>query len=396
MDIYQIADGTYYTGINDLTSSIFESLWTVDNGVTYNSYLVCGEKNALIDTVPAADISRFLTKIQDILGDKQLHYLIINHMEPDHSESIEFVKMRYPDITIIGNQNTASMISGFYNITDGIKIVNDGEEIDLGSGHILKFIFTPMLHWPETMMTYDTKTGTLFSGDAFGSFGSLNGSILDGESDIESIIPEVYRYYAAIVAKYGNFVQKALVKLKGTVINMICATHGPVWKTYILHVIDLYDRLSKFEAQNGVVIAYGSMYGNTAEIANLLARILTLKGMPVKMYNIDKTDISYALADAIKYKGILIGSPTYNNEIFPPVKTFVDALISRGFKNRVVGAFGSYSWSMGISNKILQQLSVLKNITDAGSLDMKYAQITPIENVIEEYVDNFISTIKTI
>lgn len=396
MNISEIGEGIYYVGINDLHSQLFESMWTLPTGVTYNSYLIKGsDKIALIDTVPATETLKFLSNIRDIIEDAPIDYLIINHMEPDHSEAIEYIKLKYPGIKIIGNRTTAAMIKGFYNIDD-VEIINDNQELDLGDGRKLKFILTPMLHWPETMMTYDSKTGTLFSGDAFGCFGSLNGGIFDKETDLETLVPEIYRYYAAIVAKYGNFVQKAIEKLRGTSINMICSTHGPVWTIYILHVIDLYDRLSKYQGQDGVVIAYGSMYGNTAEMAQLLARIFTLKGITVKIHNLSNENVSFALADAIRYKGIIIGSPTYNNEIFPPVKQFVDALLSRGFKNRVIGAFGSYAWTKGIGSKIITDLSPLKNITPVGTLDMKYSQLSDIEDSIEEYVDNTISGMKSL
>lgn len=390
MDITEINNGIFYTGINDRSSALFESLWAIPKGVTYNSYIVKGEKTALIDTVEASSFNRFLNKIKSIVGDRQLDYLIINHMEPDHSGSIQLILDHFPNVKIVGNKITADQLSGFYNITDRVMIVGDGDEIDLG-GRKLSFKLTPMVHWPETMMTYDSLTGTLFSGDAFGTFGALNGEILDREIEVEEYIPEAFRYYACIVAKYGKFVQRAIAKLKGMTINMICPTHGPVWRDYMMHILDLYDRLSQYKAVNGVVIAYGSMYGNTEEIAELLARIFTLKGVPVKMHNLAKSDLSDVLSDSIKYKGIIVGSPTYSTGIFPPVETYLKALVTREFKDRVFSSFGSFTWAPGIKNKLDNVVESLNFSKVENTFEMKQAHIESIEENIEDFVDRFIS-----
>ena len=390
MDITEINNGIYYVGINDRRSDLFESLWTIPNGVTYNSYIVKGEKTALIDTVDASSSNIFLSKIKSVIGNANLDYLVINHMEPDHSGSIQFIMNHYPDIKIIGNKITAEQLKGFYGITDNIQIIKDGDEVDLG-GRKLSFKLTPMVHWPETMMTYDSLTETLFTGDAFGTFGALNGEILDREIEVEQYIPEAFRYYACIVAKYGQFVQRALAKLKGMTINMICPTHGPVWRDYMMHILDLYDRLSQFKAQKGVVIAYGSMYGNTEQMAELLARVFTLKGIPVKMHNLTKSDLSYVLSDSIKYQGIIVGSPMYSGTIFPPVENYLNALVTREFKNRVFATFGSFTWSPGIKKKMDAVVEKLKITTVENSFEMKQAQIETIEDNIESFVDNFIA-----
>ena len=390
MDITEINNGIYYAGINDRSSVLFESLWAIPKGITYNSYIVKGEKTALIDTVDASSSNRFLNKIKAVIGDANLDYLVINHMEPDHSGSIQFILDHFPGVKIVGNKITADQLSGFYNIKDNVMIVGDGDEIDLG-GRTLTFKLTPMVHWPETMMTFDSLTGTLFTGDAFGTFGALNGEILDHEIEIEEYIPEAFRYYACIVAKYGKFVQRALAKLKGMTINMLCPTHGPVWRDYMMHILDLYDRLSQFKAVNGVVIAYGSMYGNTEEIAELLARIFTLKGIPVKMHNLTKSDLSDVLSDSIKYKGIIVGSPTYSNGILPPVETYLNALVTREFKDRVFASFGSFTWGPGIKKKLDKIVESLDFSHIENPFEMKQAQIESIENNIEEFVDRFIS-----
>ena len=274
MNIHEICNGIYYVGVNDRTTHRFEGLWPLPQGVSYNSYIVKGERVALIDTVHIAQSAKFLVRIEEIVGDRPIDYLVINHMEPDHSGSIQAIKAKYPQLKIVGNSKTVAMIKNYYGISDGIEVVADGDVIDLG-GRSLKFILTPMVHWPETMMTYVEQEGVLFSGDAFGCFGALNGGVIDSQMDTAGYYPEMYRYYSNIVAKYGTFVEKAIARFDGVKINYVCSTHGPVWHDEIGRVVDLYSRLARFEAEPGVVVAYASMYGNTEELAETIAAELS-------------------------------------------------------------------------------------------------------------------------
>ena len=382
-------------GVNDRTSSLFESLWSLPAGVSYNSYIVKGDKTALIDTVHISKAKNFIANIKTAIGDSPIDYVVINHMEPDHSGAIDYIVKSFPDVTIVGNKKTIEMVEGFYGSISNTKVINDGDVLDLGDGKSLKFVITPMVHWPETMMTFEQSSSTLFSGDAFGCFGALNGGVIDAECDVESYIPEMYRYYAAIVAKYGTFVIKAIEKLKGLRINRICPTHGPVWQDYMMHVIDLYDRLAHFTPQNGAVIVYGSMYGNTEDIAELIARELTVNGVSVRMHNIATADLSVVLADIMRFKGLIIGAPTYNSSIFPPIQNLIEAIVSRGIKNRVLSTFGSYTWGPGISVKIEKSFESLNYDTVSCKIEMKQSILdNDLYNRIEEFAKVFAEKVK--
>ena len=395
MILSELNKGIYYVGVNDRTSSLFESLWSLPAGVSYNSYIVKGDKTALIDTVHISKAKNFIANIKTAIGDSPIDYVVINHMEPDHSGAIDYIVKSFPDVTIVGNKKTIEMVEGFYGSISNTKVINDGDVLDLGDGKSLKFVITPMVHWPETMMTFEQSSSTLFSGDAFGCFGALNGGVIDAECDVESYIPEMYRYYAAIVAKYGTFVIKATEKLKGLRINRICPTHGPVWQDYMMHVIDLYDRLAHFTPQNGAVIVYGSVYGNTEDIAELIARELTVNGVSVRMHNIATADLSVVLADIMRFKGLIIGAPTYNSSIFPPIQNLIEAIVSRGIKNRVLSTFGSYTWGPGISVKIEKSFESLNYDTVSCKIEMKQSILdNDLYNRIEEFAKVFAEKVK--
>ena len=395
MILSELNKGIYYVGVNDRTSSLFESLWSLPAGVSYNSYIVKGDKTALIDTVHISKAKNFIANIKTAIGESPIDYVVINHMEPDHSGAIDYIVKSFPDVTIVGNKKTIEMVEGFYGSISNTKVINDGDVLDLGDGKSLKFVITPMVHWPETMMTFEQSSSTLFSGDAFGCFGALNGGVIDAECDVESYIPEMYRYYAAIVAKYGTFVIKAIDKLKGLRINRICPTHGPVWQDYMMHVIDLYDRLAHFTPQNGAVIVYGSMYGNTEDIAELIARELTVNGVSVRMHNIATADLSVVLADIMRFKGLIIGAPTYNSSIFPPIQNLIEAIVSRGIKNRVLSTFGSYTWGPGISVKIEKSFESLNYDTVSCKIEMKQSILdNDLYNRIEEFAKVFAEKVK--
>lgn len=354
----EILPGIDYIGVNDRTTHRFEALWPLPSGVSYNSYLVCGQsKSAIIDGVEISQCEHLLEKI----GNRHPDYLVINHMEPDHSGSIPVIRKYFPDITIVGNVRTAAMIKSYYGIEDNVKIVEDGEVLDLG-GLTMKFFMTPMVHWPETMMTFVPEQSTLFSGDAFGCFGALNGAIVDKDMDITPYIPEMYRYYACIVGKYGLFVQKAINKLSDISAEYICPTHGPVWNEHLKYVCGIYNKLSKYEAEPGVVVVYGSMYGNTEQMAELISSELAACGVKkIRMHNVSHSDMSYILSDIFRYNGLVIGAPTYSNTLFPPIESLMQAIKTRELKNRHVAAFGSFTWAS-------QALKQIKNNFQLASL----------------------------
>lgn len=341
----QLSDELFYVGVNDRRKHLFEGMWPVPNGVTYNSYLIADEKIALIDTVDVAFFPQFLSKIREVIGEKSVDYLIINHMEPDHSGAIDLIRTYYPNITLVGNKKTAEMVAGFYGQSGNFQIVAEGESLVLGK-NVLKFALIPMVHWPETMVTYCETSGVLFSGDAFGCYGALNGGVTDQDIDVHGYWSEMRRYYANIVGKYGVPVQRALQKVQTLQLSMICPTHGPIWVEQIAKVIDVYDRLSRYEAEPGLVVLYGSMYGNTAEMAEAVAQGAVEAGLKrVVVHDASVSHISYILADVFRYKALAVGSPTYNGKLFPVVESALNAISARDVKNRIFGCFGSFTWA---------------------------------------------------
>ena len=343
----EIKKDLFYVGVNDRTTELFENLWPLPQGVSYNSYLIRDEKVALIDTVEIGFTDVFLKKIEILLGDKPIDYLIINHMEPDHTGALLFLLNKYPNIKLVGSARIADMLEGFYGVTENVVIVKEGEELSLGK-HTLQFSMTPMVHWPETMMTYVKECKTLFAGDAFGTFGTLDGGVLDSQLNLDKYWDEMIRYYSNIVGKYGSPVQKALDKFADREINTIWSTHGPVLteKENIVKVIGLYDRLSRYEGEKGLVIAYGSMYGNTEQVAEAIAAEAAAAGVKnIVMHNLSKSNLSYVIQDVFKYKGLIIGSPTYNAKLFPLVQNLIDELSNKNLKNRYFGYFGGFTWA---------------------------------------------------
>ena len=343
----EVTEDIFYVGVNDRTKPSFESLWPLPKGVSYNSYIIKDEKTTLIDTVDICYSDIFMRKIRAVLGDQPIDFLVMNHMEPDHSGSIEFLVSKYPHIQIVGNKRTLEMLKGFYGIANNVIEVKDLDEMNLGK-RSLQFYMTPMVHWPETMMTYVKETKTLFTGDAFGTFGTLDGGVLDTQLCPERYRDEMIRYYSNIVGKFGSPVQTALKKLSNVGIDVICSTHGPVWTIpeNITDVIALYDRLSRYDAEEGLVIAYGSMYGHTEELAEIIASEASENGVKnIVMHNVAKSHESDILRDTFKYKGLIIGSPTYNNKLYPAVDSLISALQNRNLKNRFFGYFGGFTWA---------------------------------------------------
>ena len=347
-----IANNIFHVGVNDRQNRLFESLWPLPYGVSYNSYLITGDKTVLIDTVEICYSERFFSKIEKILNGRTLDYLIINHMEPDHSGCIHLLREKYPNIQIIGNKLTFGMLAGYHNITDGLYEVKDADILDIGS-HKLRFYTAPMVHWPEVMFTYDETDKILFSADAFGTFGTLDGGVIDKDMDTSRYWDEMIRYYSNIVGKYGNPVQKALQKLSGVDIDMICPTHGPIWSEQKAKAIEIYDRLSRYEGINGVTLIYGSMYGHTEQMADAIASALSDGGVKnIVIHNVSHSHSSYILRDIFNYKGIIIGSPTYSNQIFPEIESLLRGIELKEIKNRLFGYFGSFTWA-GVAAKRL-------------------------------------------
>jgi len=361
----KITDKIRYVGVNDHEKVIFEGLWPLPFGVTYNSYLIVDEKIALIDTAEAGFEEEFLANIKAEIGERPVDYLVVNHMEPDHSSLMTLIRNTYPEIQIVTSAKALPMIAGYHNITDNVLKVNDGDTLSLG-GTVLKFFMTPMVHWPETMMTWSVEDKTLFSGDAFGTFGAVDGEITDKAGarlcgwlgahcgSAAEFRNEMTRYYSNIVGKYGVPVQNAIKKLSGLQIERICSTHGPVWESEIADVTSLYDRLSRYEGERGVCLVYASMYGNTAKAAKAIENGLAEKGIVCAAHDLNHENLSFAYRDAFRYDTLIVGAPTYNSDIYPPVDTFMRGIAARGLKKRRFAAFGSYTWA-GTSVRLMNE-----------------------------------------
>ena len=352
----QINDHLHYIGVNDRITHLFEGMWPLPRGIAYNSYLMTGEKNILIDLVKITTVGEFIEKLQEVLGDKPLDYIVVDHAEPDHSSSILSILEIYPEAKIVCNKKTVAFLENYYNIKDNLIIVSDGETVELGNRK-LTFYMTPMVHWPESMVCYEEETKTLFSQDIFGGYGTLDGGIFDDQITFtEDYLDEIRRYFINIVGKYAKQALMSLKKLGSTLdIAMICPDHGPIWRKDPKRIIDLYVSLASQDVEDGVLIIYGSMYGNTERMAEAVARGISRAGVKnIKICDVSETPFSYLLADAWKYKGIILGSCSYDNDLFPPMKFITEEFKHQKMKNNIWGIFGSYSWSGGAMKNLVQ------------------------------------------
>lgn len=386
MNVKNITDRVTYCGVNDRTTAKFENLWPLPKGVTYNSYIVRGSEGAaIIEGCEAGHASRFIGNVIEALNGGKPDYLVVNHVEPDHSGAIPLIKTMWPDIKIVGNVKTIEMIKGFYGVKTGVVEVREGDTISMGD-RTLRFFLTPMTHWPETMVTYLEEEGVAFTGDIFGCFGALDGAVMDEDmADARRFFSEMRRYYACIVAKYGLFAQKALAKLAPLNINHLCSTHGPVWHSLRSEVIGLWSRWAAFEADAGVVVAYGSMYGNTAEMAEELAMRLADRGVrEIRLHDLSHASLSDVLADIMRFKGLVLASPTYNTEIFPPVTALVEAILSRGVKNRDVAVIGSFTWGGQAVRKLGARLADSGLNLISPTAEMKQSLLGPVKAQLDD------------
>lgn len=373
MNLKTIVDNIYYIGVNDRQKESFENYIPLPHGVSYNSYVIVDEKIAIMDTVDITQVSPFLAKLELALQGRAADYLVVHHMEPDHAGSIELLLQKYPNLQIITSSKSKDMLKGYFNITENITEVKEGEKLSLGERE-LTFYMAPMVHWPEVMVSFESKDKILFSADAFGTFSANDGGYIDADIKLNKYWNEMRRYYACIVGKFAIPVQNAIKKLSALPIEMICTLHGPVWKQEMTKVISMYDKWSRFEPEeDGLVIAYGTMYGNTQQMAEAVAEGAVSAGLKtVVVYNVSKTDTSYILADIFRFKGIVIGSPTYMGEMYPLVEQLVLAIEHRGIANRVYGCFGSYTWASK-ATKMLMELPEKLKWEMMGSVDNKQA-----------------------
>ena len=353
-----ITNDIKYVGVNDHEIDLFEGQFTVPNGMAYNSYVITDEKTAVMDTVDARFTAEWLGNIESVLGGRKPDYLVVQHMEPDHSANIVNFLTAYPEATVIANSKTLTMMKNFfdYDFDGKVQLVEDGSSISLGR-HELTFVFAPMVHWPEVMFTYDKADKVLFTADGFGKFGALD---VDEEWDCEA-----RRYYFGIVGKYGAQVQSVLKKAAALDINIICPLHGPVLSEDLGHYIEKYDIWSSYKPESeGVMIAYTSVYGHTKKAAERLADMLRAKGCPkVVVTDLAREDIAETIEDAFRYGKLVLATTTYNSDIFPFMKHFIDGLTERGYRNRTIGLIENGSWAPVAAKVMRDKFASSKNIT---------------------------------
>lgn len=345
----KVTEDLYWVGVNDKRLHLFENIHPISRGVSYNSYLLMDKKTVLFDTVDWSGCREFLKNIEEVLNGAPLDYLVVNHMEPDHAASMEEVLIRYPKCKVISNEKAFMFMHQFGFNVEGRKIeVKEGDTKCFGN-HTVTFVAAPMVHWPEAMVTFDTTNGVLFSADAFGSFGSLDGKLFNDEVNFDrDWIDDARRYFCNIVGKYGPFVQLLLQKASAVPIKMFCPLHGPVWRTNLDYYIEKHDLWSRYEPEEkGVLIVYASMYGNTEAAAQELASTLCEKGMTnVAVYDVSKTHVSELVAEAFKYSHIVLASVTYNLDIYPVMYDFLHHLKGLNFQKRTFGIIENGTWAI--------------------------------------------------
>lgn len=362
--VTKILQTLYRIGTNDRKKQLFENNWPLPYGIAYNSYLILDKKTALLDTIEYGSDRNYLEEVSRTLDGRPLDYLVIHHMEPDHAGMIGDILKTYPSVTVVGNTRTLKLMDAYFPCTEGIAMqeVRDGEMLSLGY-HNLQFLFTPMVHWPESMMSYCVTANILFSQDGFGSFGTLDGGIFDDEIDLVFQKEEMLRYYTNIIGRFSAQVQKALDKAALLPVQMICPIHGPVWRTDPATVFGWYAQWAAHKAEKGVVMVYSSMYGNTESSADYLARKLAEQSIKnLRIYNASTLHPSFILKEIWKYRGVILGSCSYNTGMHPAMQHLCHELEMVSPKNKQLAIFGGYSWSGGglknlqlFADKMIQQ-----------------------------------------
>lgn len=363
----KVTEDLYWVGASDRRLELFENVFPLSDGVSYNSYLLMDEKTVLFDSADYAVGRQFIENIQAVLNGRPLDYLVVNHMEPDHCAMIEELVLRYPQMQLIGNAKTFPMIDQFFNFDlDGKKIiVKEGDTFSSGK-HTLHFVMAPMVHWPEVMMTYDETDKILFSADGFGTFKALNGNIFNDEVNFDrDWLDEARRYYTNIVGKYGMQVQNVLKKAASLDIAVICPLHGPIWRTDLDYIIGKYDTWSRYEPEEkGVMIAYASMYGNTENMVDTFAAMLAEEGVKdIRIHNISKTHVSELISDSFKYSHIVLAAPTYNNGIYPLMDNYLEDMKALALQNRTIALLGNGSWAPQSTKLMTSKIGEMKNMT---------------------------------
>ncbi|MFN3346800.1 MAG: FprA family A-type flavoprotein [Candidatus Bipolaricaulaceae bacterium] len=354
----QIRPGIFWVGVNDRTTDLFEGLWPLPHGVSYNAYLVVGKKIALIDAVKSHYAEELLQNVAQVVDPARIAYLVVNHMEPDHSGALPLLRRVAPHAEILAAPPALPMLARFYGLTENVRAVADGETLDLG-GKTLSFHHIPFVHWPETMATYEHTEKILFPCDAFGGFRTLDGAMFADEVDFGLYEGEVLRYFSNIVGMQSQAVLRAIEKLKGLPVAVIAPAHGLIWRKDPERIVELYARWAKNAGEPGVALIFGSMYGETRKMVEAVAVGVREVGLPVRVLDASRTHVSFLIQEAWRYRGLILGSPTYDTGIFPPLEHLLRLLERKRLRNRVVGLFGSYGWQGGARKKLEEKVREL-------------------------------------
>lgn len=400
--IREVAEDLYYVGGNDKRLELFENMFPIPDGVSYNSYLLMDEKTVLIDSIDWSVARDYIERVYQVLDGRDLDYLLIHHMEPDHCGAIEEICIRYPNLQIISSEQGFDIMRqiGYRIPEERLIAVKEGDTMNFGK-HTLAFIEAPMVHWPEVIMSFDTYNGVLFSADGFGSFKALDGKLFNDEVDWDrDWLDEGRRYLTNIVGKYGPFVQDVLKKAGPLLpqVKYICSLHGLVWRNNFDYIIGKYDKWSKYEPEDyGVLIVYGSMYGNTERAAQELANDLVQKGLTkVEVYDVSKTHVSHLIAKTFQYSHIVLASVTYNLGIYPPMKNFIADMAALNVQNRTVGIIENGSWACTVGDKIEEYINDNMKLMDVLNerVTINTALNVANKNDMEALADALIESIK--
>ncbi len=369
MPAIEIKPDIFWVGVNDRTTDLFEGVWPVSReGVSYNSYLIRDEKKVIVDLVKAFKSDEFFDQMDAVMPLEEVDYVIINHMEPDHTGVLRTLKRIAPKVKIFGTEKMKNMLEAYYGITENVQIVKDGDTLDTGK-YTLKFVSTPFVHWPETMMTYEVKNKILFSCDAFGSYGALRGGIFDDEcKDHAFFEQEGLRYYVNIVANFSKAVLKAIDKLADVPVEVIAPSHGLVWRCNPGRIVELYTKWAGYmdgHTEPGITLLYSSMYGNTEEMMNAVSQGIAEAGVDFQVFDAARTHVSYILPALWQNRGVIIGAPTYEGRLFPPMADVLNMAAIKHVRHKTAAYFGSYGWSKGALKNLEQMIEPLKwNITE--------------------------------
>lgn len=364
MTAIRIKPGVYWIGVNDRTTDLFEGLWPITReGVSYNSYLIDDEKTAIIDLTKSFKGDEYFDQINELTDLKKIDYVVINHMEPDHSGLLRTLRRIASHVTLVGSEKTRQMLEEFFSIKENVQVVKEGDTLNLGK-RTLNFFSTPFVHWPETIMTYETSHRILFSCDGFGSYGAIQGAIFDDEcKNFDFYKREALRYYANIVASFSTPVLKAIEKLKGLPVEVIAPSHGLIWRKNPGQIVSLYKKWAEYaggEREPGITLVYGSMYGHTETAINAAAQGISRKGVPLQVFDASRTHVSYILPSLWSQKGVLVGAPTYEVSLFPPVAEVLNMASLKHIRHKKGAFLGSYGWSGGALRKVQKIVEPLK------------------------------------